>query len=101
MMPYRVATAVVVALACAAGPALAGPCSPHSARNCLKLPATINFDAVPEISNQIVSQEPVAPAPLKVKAAPATEPPSPYTGPMVGVDSRSRTPTVGYYWSLD
>ena len=100
-MPHRLATMLVTVFVCITGPALAGPCSPHGTRNCLKLPATINFDAVPEISNQIVSQEPLAPAPLKVKAAPATEPSSPYTGPMVGVNSRSRTPTVGYYWSLD
>jgi hypothetical protein len=100
-MTYRVAVAVLFLLICGGGSVLAGPCGPHSTRNCLKLPPTINFDAVPEISDQIVRQEPVAAAPRKISAAPASEAPSPYTGPMVGVNSRSRTPTVGYYWSLD
>jgi hypothetical protein len=78
----------------------AGPCARDKSRNCFDLPATINFSSVPEISNQIVSEEKIKQTPLKNPAEGAT--PTPYTGPMIGTSPRpGRTPTVGYYWSLE
>jgi len=79
----------------------AGPCAHDKSRNCLDLPATINFSSVPEISNRIVSEEKLKQVPLKNPAQdPSTS--TPYTGPMIGTNPRpGRTPTVGYYWSLE
>ena len=78
----------------------AEPCSRDNSRNCLNLPATINFSSVPEISKQIVNQE----KPPQLQKSPAKTEPSaaPYTGPIIGVSPlRSRIPTVGFSWSLD
>jgi len=68
--------------------------------NCLSLPATINFSSVPEISNEIVSQEKAAAAPEESRK---TEPgAAPYTGPVIGVsrceaefDGRQQRDDVG------
>jgi hypothetical protein len=82
-------------------PADAGPCARDKSRDCFDVPATINFSSVPEISNKIVNQEKIEPKPLK---NPAQDPAAstPYTGPMIGTSPRpGRTPTVGYYWSLE
>jgi hypothetical protein len=85
----------------AAMPVDAGPCPRDKSRNCFDVPATINFSSVPEISNKIVSEEKIQQKPLKNPAQdPATS--TPYTGPMIGTNPRpGRTPTVGYYWSLE
>jgi hypothetical protein len=78
----------------------AGSCARDKSRNCFDLPATINFSSVPEISNQIVDEEKIKQAPLKNPAEGSTS--TPYTGPMIGTNPRpGRTPTVGYYWSLE
>jgi hypothetical protein len=79
----------------------AGPCARDKSRNCFDVPAIINFNSVPEISNQIVSEEKLQQKPLKNPAQdPSTS--TPYTGPMIGTNPRQgRTPTVGYYWSLE
>ena len=78
----------------------AGPCARDKSSNCFDLPATINFSSVPEISNRIVSEEKINQAPLKNPADGSTS--TPYTGPMIGTNPRpGRTPTVGYYWSLE
>src|SRR5215472_8024087 len=78
----------------------AGPCARDQSRTCFDLPATINFSSVPEISNQIVAEEKIKQAPLKNPAEGSTS--TPYTGPIIGTSPRpGRTPTVGYYWSLD
>jgi hypothetical protein len=83
----------------AAPGAVAGSCAHDKSRNCLDVPATVNFSSVPEISNQIVSQEKIQPGPLKNPTEDASKP---YTGPMIGTNPRpGRTPTVGYYWSLE
>jgi hypothetical protein len=84
-----------------ATPVNAGPCPRDKSRDCFNIPATINFSSVPEISNKIVSEEKIQPKPLKNPAQdPATS--TPYTGPMIGTNPRpGRTPTVGYYWSLE
>jgi hypothetical protein len=79
----------------------AGPCAREEARNCFDVPATINFGSVPEISDQIVREEKIKQKPVTNPAQdPATS--TPYTGPMIGTSPRpGRTPTVGYYWSLE
>jgi hypothetical protein len=97
-----VSTALIFALSAtwAVAAAKAEPCSRDKSHNCLSLPATINFGSVPEISNQIVSQE----KPQQHQKSPAqTEPGAvPYTGPIIGVSPlRSKIPTVGFSWSLD
>ena len=77
----------------------AGPCARDKSRDCFDVPATINFSSVPEISNKIVSEEMIQPKPLK---NPDSATSTPYTGPMIGTNPRpGRTPTVGYYWSLE
>jgi hypothetical protein len=100
-MNTSVPSAVVIAL-CAMGAAMAavaGPCAHDKSLNCLDVPATVNFSSVPEISNQIVSQEKIQPGPAKNPTEDASKP---YTGPMIGTNPRpGRTPTVGYYWSLE
>jgi len=101
-MRGRFSTILIFALsvAWAAAAVKAEPCSRDKSRNCLNLPATINFGSVPEISNQIVSQE----KPQQLQKNPAkTEPgAAPYTGPIIGVSPlRSKIPTVGFSWSLD
>jgi hypothetical protein len=79
----------------------AGPCARDKSRNCFDLPATINFSSVPEISNRIVSEEKIKQTPLK-NPAEGSSTSTPYTGPMIGTNPRpGRTPTVGYYWSLE
>ncbi len=94
-------TAIIFALSAvwAATDAHAGPCARDKPRNCSDAPATINFSSVPEISSQIVSQEKIQLGPLKNPAEDASKP---YTGPMIGTNPRpGKTPTVGYYWSLE
>jgi hypothetical protein len=101
-MKVRVATALTFGLAAVwVGTAAdAGPCARDSSRNCLNLPATINFNSVPEISNKIVNEEQIKQEPLKNPAEGSSK--TPYTGPMIGTNPRpGRTPTVGYYWSLE
>jgi hypothetical protein len=95
------ALAFVLTAVWAATAADAGPCARDKSRNCFDVPAIINFNSVPEISNQIVREEKVKQEPLKNPAQdPATS--TPYTGPMIGTNPRpGRTPTVGYYWSLE
>jgi len=94
--PVLVLTAVWAATAVDAG-----PCAHDKSRNCLDLPATINFSSVPEISDRIVGEEKVKQPPLKnpAEGSPAS---TPYTGPIIGASPRpGRTPTVGYHWSLE
>ena len=79
----------------------AGPCARDKSRDCFDLPARINFSSVPEISNQIVDEEKIKQAPLK-NPAEGSSTTTPYPGPMIGTNPRpGRTPTVGYYWSLE
>jgi len=59
----------------------------------------VNLDQVPQISQQIVAGERLAPLP---KAAPTAESTPAYTGPTVGAAANlRRAPTVGYRWSLE
>ena len=77
----------------------AGPCTHNKPHNCAEFPATVNFSSLSDISSRIVSEEKIDPRQLKNPAEIASPP---YTGPMIGVNPRpGRTPTVGYYWSLE
>lgn len=93
------AISLAVVVVWAAGPVEAAPCGPKLRRHCLAAPASLNFNTVPAISKQIVSDEraPEKPVTRTLEAPPITT----YTGPTVGVNTMARAPTVGYYWSLD
>jgi hypothetical protein len=100
-MKTSVSTAIIFALSVLLGATVAhaGPCPRNKSQNCLGVPATINFSSVPEISNRIVSEEKIQAGPQK---RPTEDASKPYTGPMIGTNPRpGRTPTVGYYWSLE
>lgn len=100
-MKATVPTAIIGALSAMLGAAgaNAGPCPGNKSQNCLAVPATINFNSVPEISDRIVSEEKIQPGPQKDPTGDASKP---YTGPMIGTNPRpGRSPTVGYYWSLE
>jgi hypothetical protein len=94
-----IALTLVLSAISAAGPVDAASCRTKSHGNCLGLPATVNFSSVPDISKQIVSEEPAAVKPntRTLEAPPTTA----YTGPMAGFSSMARVPTVGYSWSLE
>ncbi len=100
-MKFWVLTAaiLIVSAASAAGTADAASCGTKRHGNCLSLPATVNFSSVPDISKQIVSEEPAAEKPntRTLEAPPITT----YTGPTAGFSSMARAPVVGYYWSLE
>jgi hypothetical protein len=83
----------VMALLCSAAAAEAA-CQTGQKRDCV-----LNLDSVPQISQQIVAKQRVAPA---AKAATTANSETPYTGPTVGLTPTvRRVPTVGYHWSFD
>ena len=90
---------IAICAVSAAPAADAASCRVKKNHNCFDAPATVNFSTVPDISKQIVSEEPIAEKPKTsvVEAPPITT----YTGPTVGVSSMAHAPTVGYYWSLE
>jgi hypothetical protein len=93
MISARVPVLLVAVAALCGAPAEAA-CPPGQSRDCV-----INLDAMPQISQQIVSKEQVAPA---GKAAPRTESQPSYSGPTVGLTPTPRKfPTLGYRWSFD
>jgi hypothetical protein len=77
----------------------AASCRVKKNHDCFDTHAVVNFSTVPDISKQIVSEEPAVPQPKTsvLEAPPITT----YTGPTVGVSSMAHAPTVGYYWSLE
>ena len=90
-MRTRLSAAIAAALLLGGTSALAA-CPPGQTRNC------VNFDLVPQISEQIVAEEPGAAGP---KAGPRAKSDTPYTGPTVGIaPGVRRAPTVGYRWAL-
>lgn len=99
MQPWVPAALVLACCVSAAGGADAASCGPKKNRNCFDAHATVDFSSVPDISKQIVSEEPASdkPSSRTVEAPPITT----YTGPTVGVSPMARAPTVGYYWSLE
>ena len=100
-MKFVVLIALTIAItAVAASTADAASCTTRKHHNCFNVPATINFSSVPDISKEIVSEEPAAAKPTTrtVEAPPITT----YTGPMVGAaPNLARAPMVGYHWSLE
>jgi len=67
---------------------------PSQSRNCV-----VDFDRVPQISQQIVAGERIAAPP---KTTPSGEATQTYTGPALGLSKTVRpTPTVGYHWAID
>ncbi len=100
-MKFWVLTAVTLAIGAASATSRgdAASCGTKKHANCLGVPATVNFSSVPDISKQIVSEEPAAAKPTTstLEAPPITT----YTGPIAGYSSMARVPTVGYYWSLE
>ncbi|HTV44117.1 MAG TPA: hypothetical protein VMF05_02275 [Stellaceae bacterium] len=99
MKPWLLSVVTVALVAVALAPAEAAHCAAKGSRKCLDGPAAVNLSSVPDISKQIVSEEPTAAQPVShtLDAPPITT----YTGPIVGVNSMVHAPTVGYYWSLD
>ena len=92
---------MIVAACLVAGSAAWSACPPGQSprqshgqsRNC------VDFEGVPQISQQIVAGERVA-APLKTEPVAKTTPA--YTGPALGLSKTVRpTPTVGYRWAID
>ena len=77
-MRAGIAAAVIAASLLVGGAAWAA-CAPSRVGNC------VNLDLVPQISQQIVADEPIA-APPKTAARAAAETPPAYTGPTVGAD---------------
>jgi len=102
-MKSRLSVALVTALCAvwmsAALPSDAGSCRHNRPHNCLKLPATLDFSSVRDISNGIAGNQPLS----RPRQNPAIDPQptaNPYTGPMIG-GGRVGVPTVGYYWSIN
>jgi hypothetical protein len=93
------ALAVVIVFVAMNESASAGPCSRENSRNCLQFPAVLNFNSVPTISEQIVTEE--HPTQTQQKFTPDPPVPAPYTGPTFGTSLGRRAPTVGYQWSLE
>jgi hypothetical protein len=77
----------------------AGPCVPKRSYHCVDTGLAVDLNSVPDITRKIVSEEPITQKQNKPGIEPATS--TPYSGPIVGVTSGKRTPTVGYSWSLD
>jgi hypothetical protein len=83
----------------AALPSDAGSCRHNRSHECLKLPATLDFSSVRDISNGIAGDQP----PSSTRRNRTIDPQptaNPYTGPVIG-NSRVGVPTVGYYWSIN
>jgi hypothetical protein len=67
-------------------------------------PPCVNFDSLPQISQDIVAREQPALGAKKAAAAPSFPylEKAPYTGPTVGFTKTVKpAPTVGYKWSID
>jgi hypothetical protein len=89
--------AIVAAVAIAAS--ILGSSTAWSACVPGRLGGCVNLDLVPQVSQQIVADEHIAPAP---KAVPPAATSGSYTGPTVGTAPNvRRAPTVGYRWALD
>jgi len=95
-----IATALGVSVLIAGPAAGAGPgCAPGSTKPCFDPGKAVDFNSVPDIAKQIVSEEPIS----QKRQAPAAETasPTPYTGPIFGATtSGKRSPTIGYSWPL-
>ena len=81
------------------GVAAKGACAPKSSYQCVDIGAPVNLSSVPDIAGKIVNEEPVSAR--HGEPATVSTPPAPYTGPIFGITSGKRAPTVGYSWSLE
>jgi hypothetical protein len=97
-MKVWVSTAVVLL---AALPAAAGAkgCRPARSHHCFAVPAILDLNSVPDISQRIVDREPAVQPAQRQAISPRSA--DGYTGPAVGVSKLGRAPTVGYHWSLN
>lgn len=100
-MSAWIAATLVLAITAvtAATTADAGPCGPKNRDHCTNNEQNIDLNSVPDITRKIVDEGPISPRPNKTVNEPASA--SPYTGPIIGVTSGKRAPTVGYSWSLE
>ena len=102
-MSVRIATTLVLTIAAvtAAAKADAGSCGSKYPYHCTNNTGgqSIDLNSVPDITNKIVREEPATQNPQKPVNDPAAA--APYTGPIVGITSGKRAPTVGYSWSLE
>jgi len=111
-MGQRAAFAIIAVLACTAmagGDARAAcpvqSAAPHDRAKLHKpVKGCVDLNAVPQISEQIVSREPLA-VPGKTPMPPPDVDNTPYTGPRLGLTKPEPgvrpAPTVGYKWALD
>ncbi len=90
--------AIAVTAVTAATAAHGGSCVPKRSYHCVDSGPGIDLNSVPDITNQIVSQEPIAQKRKNAAIEPTAS--TPYTGPTVGATSGKRRPTVGYSWAL-
>jgi hypothetical protein len=95
------ATTLVLAITAAtvAATADAGSCGPKNPQLCANNGQGLDLNTVPEITKKVIGEEPAVKAQYKPVKEPASA--SPYTGPIFGVTSGKRTPTIGYSWSLE
>jgi hypothetical protein len=90
-MPVRIMLSIVVA-ALWSGVAF-GACVPTKQRSC------VDLSAIPNIAQQVVGAEKMAPLPEKT--APVL-PSTSYEGPTLGLSNAARrAPEVKYHWSID
>ena len=103
----RIAFAVFLATAVAAGPAIAA-CPDNvqpktqQAKKHSRNESCVDLGAVPQISAQVVAAEPPPPAVGSRYTPPAS---TKYEGPTIGMTkpepSVRAVPTVGYHWNLE
>ena len=100
-MSVWIATTLFVAVTTvtAAATADAGSCGPKNPHPCADSGQSIDLSSVPDITKKIVGEESV----IQSRSKPVNEPAaaSPYSGPIIGVTTGKRAPTVGYSWSLE
>jgi hypothetical protein len=99
-MSARIAAILAITVAATMpGAAAKAACAAKSSYRCVDTGSPVNLNVAPEITSKIAGEEPVS----TKQGKPATEPtaPAPYTGPIFGVTSGKRAPTVGYSWSLE
>jgi hypothetical protein len=99
MSAWTAATLVLAMTAATVVAAEAGPCGPKSLRHCANTGQNLDLNSIPDITQKIIGEEPVIKGKVKLLNEPA--PSLPYTGPIFGVTSGKRAPTVGYSWSLE
>ena len=95
-MKFAVALALLASLASTT--AIAGSCTPPRSAACTAQPA-IDLSLAPDLSRQIISDDPRAQDAKKPSFDPAAS--APYTGPSLGVVPKGMGATIGYHWSTD